>query len=73
MAMSVAKAFFEHVVRLHDISASIVSDRDPIFTSAIGQELFCLCETQLWLSSAFRPQMDDQSEVTNEIITVYLR
>jgi hypothetical protein len=34
-AMSVTKAFFEHVVRLHDIPASIVSDRDPIFTSTI--------------------------------------
>jgi IS30 family transposase len=72
MAMSVAKAFFEHVVRLHNILASIVSDRDPIFTNAIWQELFRLCETQLWLSSAFHPQTDGQSEVTNRIITVYL-
>jgi hypothetical protein len=71
-AMSVAKAFFEHVVRLHNILASIVSDRDPIFTNAIWQELFRLCGTQLWLSSAFHPQTDGQSEVTNRIITVYL-
>jgi hypothetical protein len=63
--MSVAKAFFEHVIWLHGIPASIVSDRDPIFTSAI-------CGTQLRLSSAFCPQTDGQSEVMNRIITVYL-
>jgi hypothetical protein len=72
-AMSIAKAFFEHVVRLHGIPTSIVSDRDPIFTNAIWQELFRLCGTQLRLSSAFHPQTDGQSEVTNRIVIVYLR
>jgi hypothetical protein len=71
-AMSITKAFFEHVIRLHGIPASIVSDRDPIFTSAIWQELFRLCGTQLRLSSAFHPQTDGLSEVMNRIITVYL-
>lgn len=32
-AMSVAQAFFDHIVRLHDFPCSIVSDRDPVFTS----------------------------------------
>jgi hypothetical protein len=72
-AMSVAKAFFEHAVRLHGIPTSIVSDWDPIFTNAIWQELFRLCGAQLRLSSAFHPQMDGKSKVTNRIITVYLR
>jgi hypothetical protein len=34
-ATSVAKAFFDQVVRLHDVLVSIVSDRDPIFTSTV--------------------------------------
>jgi transposase InsO family protein len=72
-AATVAAAFFEHVVRLHGIPASIVSDQDPIFTSRVWQELFCLSGTQLCLSSAFCPQTDGQSEVTNHVITMYLR
>lgn len=33
-AISVAMAFLDNIVRLHGILCSIVSDRDPIFTSA---------------------------------------
>jgi hypothetical protein len=72
-ATSAAKAFFDQVVRLHGIPASIVSDRDPGITNKLWQELFKLSGTKLCLSSTFRPQTDDQSEVTNKIITVYLR
>jgi hypothetical protein len=72
-ATSVAKAFFDQVVRLHGVPASIISDRDPIFTNTIWQELFRLSGTRLHLSSAFRPQTDGQSEVSNCIIVVYLR
>jgi hypothetical protein len=32
-ATSVAKAFFDIIVRLHGIRCSIVSDRDTVFTS----------------------------------------
>jgi hypothetical protein len=32
-ATSVARCFFNNSVRLHGIPASIVSDRDPVFTS----------------------------------------
>jgi hypothetical protein len=72
-ATSVVKAFFDQVVRLHGVPASIVSDRDPVFTSTIWQELFLLSGTRLCLSFAFRPQTDGQFEVSNRIIAVYLR
>jgi len=39
-ATSVARAFFDQIVRLHGISCSIVSDRDPLFTSSFWKELF---------------------------------
>jgi hypothetical protein len=71
--VTVATAFFEHVIRLHGIPASIVSDRDPVFTSRVWQELFRLSGTQLCLSSTFHPQTDGQSKVTNRVITMYLR
>jgi transposase InsO family protein len=72
-AASVAKAFFDNIVRLHGFPASIVSDRDPVFTSHLWTELFRLSGTRLCTSSAFHPQTDGQSEVTNKTITIYLR
>ena len=41
-AISVARVFFDNIVRLHGVPCSIVSDRDPVFTSAFWTELFNL-------------------------------
>jgi hypothetical protein len=71
-ATSVTTTFFEQIVRLHGVPASIVSNRDPVLTSAMWKELFRLYGTTLHTSSAFQPQTDDQSEVTNRMIAVYL-
>jgi hypothetical protein len=72
-ASSVAKVFFDNVVRLHGIPCSIVSDRDPVFTSNFWTDLFQLAGVKLMLSSAFHPQTDGQSEVANRTIAMYLR
>jgi hypothetical protein len=71
-ASSVAKAFFDSIVRLHRIPCSIISDCDPVFTSRFWEELFQLAGVNLLLSSAFHPQIDSQLEVTNRIIDMYL-
>jgi hypothetical protein len=52
-AASVAKAFFDSIVRLHGLPTSIVSDRDPIFTSNMWTNMFRLTETKLCTSLAF--------------------
>ncbi|KAF0903198.1 hypothetical protein E2562_025770 [Oryza meyeriana var. granulata] len=49
-AESVAHAFFADIVRLHGVPQSIVSDRDPVFTSAFWQELMRLTGTKLYMS-----------------------
>lgn len=72
-AASVAKAFFTDIVRLHGFPASIVSDRDPVFTSNIWRDLFKQAGVQLRMSTAFHPQTDGQSEEANKVITMYLR
>ncbi|KAF0928155.1 hypothetical protein E2562_038062 [Oryza meyeriana var. granulata] len=48
-AESVAHAFFADIVRLHGVPQSIVSDRDPVFTSAFWQELMRLTGTKLYI------------------------
>ena len=72
-ASSVARAFFDNIVRLHGFPCSIVSDRDTIFTSNFWEELYKLAGVTLLRSSVFHPQTDGQSEVTNRIIIMYLR
>lgn len=72
-AESVAQAFFSDIVRLHGVPQSIVSDRDPVFTSAFWRELMRLMGTKLLMSSAFHPQTDGQTEAANRVIVMYLR
>ena len=72
-AASVAKAFFEAIVRLHGFPNSIVSDRDPVFTGNVWRDLFKLVGVKLRLSTAFHPQTDGQSEAVNKTIAMYLR
>jgi hypothetical protein len=71
-AMSVAKAFFEEVVRLHGFPCSIVNDTDPVFTSSFWTELFKLVGVKLQMSLTFHPQLDGQSEVVNRVIMMDL-
>jgi hypothetical protein len=50
-AASVARAFFEGIVRLHGFPNSIVSDRDLVFTSHLWRDLFKLAGVKQRLSS----------------------
>jgi hypothetical protein len=70
---SVAQAFFTDIVRLHGVPQSMVSDRDPVFTSTFWRELMRFMGTKLHMSSAFLPQSDSQTEAANRVIVMYLR
>ena len=61
-APQLAQLFVQHVFRLHGMPATIVSDRDPRFTSHFWRTVFTLLGTQLNMSTAFHPQTDGQSE-----------
>jgi len=57
---TVAKAFFEAIVRLHGFPNYIVSYRDPVFTDNMWRDLFKLAGVKLCLSMAFHPQTNER-------------
>ncbi|CAH9054132.1 unnamed protein product [Cuscuta epithymum] len=57
-----AKLYTEEIVRLHGVPISIVSDRDPRFTSRFWPKFQASLGTKLKFSTAFHPQTDGQSE-----------
>ena len=58
-AATVAKVYIDQVFKLHGLPNSIVSDRDPVFTSLFWQELFKIQGVNLQLSTAYHPQTAD--------------
>ncbi|KAJ8759212.1 hypothetical protein K2173_006672 [Erythroxylum novogranatense] len=59
-----AQKYVAEIVRLHGVPVSIVSDRDPRFTSRFWQSLQSVLGTRLNFSTTFHPQTDGQSERT---------
>ncbi|GJW63643.1 putative nucleotidyltransferase, ribonuclease H [Tanacetum coccineum] len=68
-----AEIFRQEIVRLHGTPTSIVSDRDPKFTSRFWKGLQKAWGTRLKFSTAFHPQTDGQSERTIQTLEDMLR
>ena len=69
----VANVYLQSVFKLHGMPSTIVSDRDPIFTSHFWRELTRLQGVSLTISSSYHPQTDGQTEVVNKSLEHYLR
>ena len=72
-AAEFANMFLNHVIRLHGIPGSLVSDRGSIFTSHFWSSLSSLMGLKRRLSTAFHPQTDGQTERMNQTLEQYLR
>ena len=53
-----AELFMNHIVSLHGVPVSIISDRDPRFTLRFWKRLMKELGVRLNLSTAFHPQTD---------------
>jgi hypothetical protein len=57
-----AKIYVNKIVRLHGVPTSIVSDRDPRFTSRLWPSIQRALGTNLSINTTFHSQTDGQSE-----------
>ncbi len=72
-AVDVANLFFRNLFKHHGMPDSIVSDKDPKFTSKFWKRLMELCNVKLEMSSSHHPQTDGASEIMHRMVEKYLR
>nr|XP_025616863.1 uncharacterized protein LOC112709182 [Arachis hypogaea] len=68
-----ARLYIKEIVRLHGVPSSIVSDRDPRFTSRFWGAFQRSFGTKLCLNTVYHPQTDGQSEMTIQTLEDTLR
>ena len=72
-AEGLARLFRDHVWKLHGLPESIISDRGAQFTANLMKKLNQMLGIETKLSTAFHPQIDGQTERTNQELEQYLR
>jgi hypothetical protein len=68
-----AELYMSRIVCLHGVPKKIVWERGTQFTSHFLQQLHEALGTHLNFSSAYHPQIDGQTETTNQILEDMLR
>jgi len=72
-AIGVAELYATHMFPHYGLPQRVISDRDPRFTATAMQELCQNLKIRQNISMAYHPQMDRQSERTNQWLEQYLR
>ncbi len=68
-----ARLLINQVWKLHELSSTIVSDRDSQFVSLVWKAICQRLKIDVKLSTAFHSETDDQSEIANQEMKRYLR
>jgi hypothetical protein len=68
-----AQLYIAHILSLHGVPKTIMSDRGPQFISKFWEELHKTLGTKLLHSSAYHPQTSGQTERVNQILEDMLR
>jgi hypothetical protein len=67
------KLLINHVWKLHELSSTIISDRESQFISFVWKTICRILKINVKLSTAFHFEIDDQSEIVNQKMKRYLR
>ena len=67
-AKQYAQLYRDHIVSLHVIPKSIISDRGTQFIARFWEHFHAALGTRLIRSSAYHPQTDGQTERINQIL-----
>jgi transposase InsO family protein len=68
-----AEIYIAHVLCLHGVLKTIISDRGSQFIARFWEQLHASLGTHLIHSLAYHPQMDGQTERVNQILEDMLR
>jgi hypothetical protein len=72
-AAELAEMYLQHIFKLHGLPLKLVSDRDPLFTSAFWQEIHKHLSTTTAMSSGHHAQTNGQTERMNRVMEEMLR
>ena len=72
-AEGLARLFRDNVWKLHGLPESVISDRGLQFAAGLMKELNKMLGIETKLSMAYHPQIDGQTERTNQELEQYLR
>jgi hypothetical protein len=72
-AEEIARLLISHVWKLHELSSTIISDRESQFISLVWKSVCRVLKIDVKLSTTFHSKTDDQSEIANQEIERYLR
>ena len=67
----VAQLFFAHIFPQFGLHSKLISDRGPQFASTFTQELICLLQYNISLSTTYHPQTDGEMEQVNQELETY--
>ena len=68
-----AELYISRIVCLHGVPKKIIADRGSQFTSQFWEQLHDSLDTKLHFSTAYHPQIDGQTERTNQVLEDMLR
>ena len=72
-AKDVANVFLREVWKLHGLPTEIISDMDAKFSREFWESLCKSLNIKRRMSTAYHPQIDGQTERTNQVLEGYLR
>jgi hypothetical protein len=68
-----AEIYIAHILYLHGVPKTIVSNQGPHFVARFWKQLHASLGTHLVHSSSYHPQMDGQTKRVNQILEDMLR